>query len=313
MKNSFRNFSEKTVCIALSLTAMTLTTDVYAGFSEGNQKAGLAAVYTVKDSFAYPEAFYGKQFLDDNGRIKAMLYLADYPKNLTNHHKIAATLVPKVFGCTGIEVAPPPQDDDFIDDHASFKNCRISDDLNYNGDIYVSGGFYQIIVHTPDFPENFISEIMEYDESFQLSLAAQDYPSAEAPSATPDSLSVPQGYVILPTFRYPDFHEMPDIARTFINPETRQLFSYVILRKSSPGDRVPAEEIQDFCQNTIPLEKAGNSAGLYTFRDCTSPQYSVPVITDGSILQQPDGSLIFEIHSRNITDAELETFMKNLK
>ena len=97
MKNSFRNFSEKTVCLALSLTAMTLTTDVYAGFSEGNQKAGLAAVYTVKDSFAYPEAFYGKQFLDDNGRIKAMLYLANYPKNLTNHHKIAATLVPKVL------------------------------------------------------------------------------------------------------------------------------------------------------------------------------------------------------------------------
>lgn len=154
---------------------------------------------------------------------------------------------------------------------------------------------------------------MEYDENFQLTLAAQDYPSAEDPSANLDSLSIPEGFVILPTFKYPDFHERPDIARTFINPETRHLFSYVILRKSGLGDRVPAEEIQDFCKNTIPLEKAENSTGLYTFSDCTSPQYSVPVVTDGSVLLQPDGSLIFEIHDRNISDLEIETFMKNLK
>ena len=292
----------------LSLSALLMISGMGAalGGDLENSNRDVDAKYNVQNDLSYPGAFYGRHFTGKNGSHEAFSVIAMYSGEFEDPGKIITGPVKDFLKCSKMDFKSSGSEDEVYDSD-TFRGCVTPSGKVFNGFVGCTGGFHWFTLYSADMPEADVEAISAYDTDFRDSLAAQDYPSVEAPSEKANK-KLPAGYVLLPTFRYPLDGAYAYIAKTYVNPDTGRLFSYQIVGAEQLRDFDVSGGVKEFCGSGATLKAEGKDSSL--IGGCSSRQWVGPEKVLGKITNNVSANklTVAEVYSANMSEADLAVF-----
>ena len=292
----------------LSLSALLMIAGAGPALAENsdNSRKEVEAKYSIQNDLSYPGAFYGRHFTGKKGDYEAISVMALYSGETENPDKIITGPVKEFLKCSKMDFKSSGSEDE-VYDYDDFKGCVTPSGKVFDGFVGCTGGFHWFTVYSAGMPEADVEAIKDYDTDFSDTLAAQDYPSMEAPSEKV-SKKLPAGYVLLPTFRYLLDGAYAYIAKTYVNPDTGRLYSYQILGEEQLREYDFAGGLKEFCGAGASIKAEGKDSSAV--KGCSSRQWVKPGKVLGKITNNVSANklTVAETYSADMSEADLAVF-----
>lgn len=274
---------------------------------DGNSNPEVEKNYQVEKFTVYPDSFYGRKFVHKTSGNEFVLVLADYkdPESITDMGPDAVITknISDFLHCRKMNFQKPDEDelDGFMYDSDSFTGCETPEGRIYDGEAFVTGGFYGFYLYTPGLSEQEKELLGLYDWEFQIKLAAQDSPSIEFSQKNDGEL--PEGYVGLPTFSYP-VTGMTYVNKMLVNSDTDKLFAYQIAAAGDDSAEMTVGALKDYCGKNVKIQTGSQKI---EFSSCISNSLPSPIEVVGNAYIK-DQLLVVVMHSKDASDEETKMF-----
>lgn len=265
-----------TMIPALATPAVAEEEDIYSLPPEVIQQR-VDDAFTVKDTYAYPGAFYGKIFTSKKGNLDILHYLANYPGegDFLPPDELIRKIVGPFLNCANPRI--PEGEKDEMYEYETFSGCQV-EGSEVQGNVSVTGGFYSVVIYEKGISEKEAQLAGLYDLNYQQSLCAQDCIAMEGLNHLANDKAKAAGYIFLPTFSYP-VPDMSFVAKTYILPAEGYVYGYQ-LAALKPDMASYQDGLRNFCGKDVVITPTDKG---YTFTGCASNQREKPVKTSGSL------------------------------